>query len=111
MSEHRRPLCRVDELEAEGALEVRLVGTPPTFLVVIARAGEVYAYLNVCPHAGRPMNWAPNQFLFTPEGHLVCAAHGATFDVEGGECLLGPCLGASLTRIPVAVEEGTVWAV
>lgn len=69
-------------------------------LVVLRRGENLKAWLNVCPHAGRRLDWAPGKFL-VDKGRLVCAAHGASFELEHGECVAGPCRGASL--VPVAV--------
>ena len=71
--------------------------------LVLLREGEVLkAWLNVCPHAGRRLDWAPGKFL-VDKGRLVCAAHGASFELEHGECVAGPCKGASLVPVRVAV--------
>ncbi|MCF5939615.1 Rieske 2Fe-2S domain-containing protein, partial [Xanthomonas perforans] len=48
------------------------------------------------------------QFLKTKEGQLVCAAHGAAFELSGGECVSGPCRGQSLFAVPVRVEDEQV---
>jgi nitrite reductase/ring-hydroxylating ferredoxin subunit len=40
---------------------------------------------------------------------LVCAHHGASFELEGGQCVTGPCMGGGLTRVPVFVEDGRVY--
>jgi nitrite reductase/ring-hydroxylating ferredoxin subunit len=61
------------------------------------------AYLNVCPHQGRRMDYAPDQFLLSPSGTLICPAHGAEFRTEDGFCINGPCRGARLQ--PVALRE------
>ena len=104
----RKSLCHVDDIPDNGALERQLPGEPPVSLMLIRRGARVFAYHNVCPHAGRPLNWAPGQFLFTPQGNLVCAAHGATFVVENGLAVGGPCLGATLTPFPIEVRDGEV---
>jgi nitrite reductase/ring-hydroxylating ferredoxin subunit len=62
----------------------------------------------VCPHAGRRLDWAPGKFLRDKQGHLVCAAHGATFELEGGVCVAGPCRGAALRAVDVEVRDGVV---
>lgn len=77
-------------------------------LIVLRSGGRVHAYLNVCPHAGRPLNWAPGRFLFA-HGQLVCAAHGASFRPEDGVCIGGPCRGDALRTAPVREEDGAVW--
>lgn len=77
----------------------------PAEVILIRSGRQVSAWLNICPHQGRPLNYAPNKFLQTPEGRLMCAAHGATFDMHTGECVGGPCLGASLRPVPVTIDE------
>jgi nitrite reductase/ring-hydroxylating ferredoxin subunit len=76
--------------------------------VILLRLGErVNAWLNICPHAGRRLDWAPGKFLVS-KGMLVCAAHGAAFNVQNGECVGGPCRGESLRAVAVRVEQGDV---
>jgi nitrite reductase/ring-hydroxylating ferredoxin subunit len=71
-------------------------------LIVLRRGGQVRAWLNICPHAGRRLDWAPGRFLLS-KGQLVCAAHGATFEPDAGLCVAGPCRGQSLRAVAVAV--------
>jgi nitrite reductase/ring-hydroxylating ferredoxin subunit len=67
----------------------------------------IRAWLNVCPHAGRRMDYAPGRFL--RDGlHLVCAAHGASFELRHGQCVAGPCRGAHLREVVVSEAEGGV---
>ena len=99
-------LCKVEQIPEAGALEVDAPDGLDT-LVLMRFGGQVYAYLNVCPHAGRPLNWAPGKFLLA-HGQLVCAAHGAAFKPEDGSCIGGPCRGESLTAIPITIEDGEV---
>ncbi len=69
--------------------------------ILLYRDNEnVQAWLNVCPHAGRRLDYAPGKFLMQ-DGDLVCAAHGATFRLDNGECVAGPCRGASLKSVAV----------
>ncbi len=71
-------------------------------LVLLRRGDKVRAWLNICPHAGRRLDWAPGRFLLS-KGQLVCAAHGATFETDAGLCVAGPCRGQSLRAVAVAV--------
>ena len=80
----------------------------PDALIVYRDGDEVRVWLNVCPHAGRRLDWAPGKFLVGKDGHLICAAHGATFETQRGECVAGPCKGQSLRAIPVTVIDGDV---
>lgn len=68
---------------------------------------QIQAWLNICPHAGRRLDYAPGRFLIQ-DGDLVCAAHGATFRLDNGECVAGPCRGASLKAVPLRYVEGQV---
>jgi nitrite reductase/ring-hydroxylating ferredoxin subunit len=99
-------LCDLDSLPEHGAREFS-AGQGDLFLV--RTPAGVNAYRNVCPHQGRSMNFAPGEFLFTPDGLLVCPHHGARFDPLTGECTDGPCKGASLSPLAVRIEDGAVW--
>jgi nitrite reductase/ring-hydroxylating ferredoxin subunit len=71
---------------------------------VINHQGYFYAYVNRCAHVGTPLDLWPNEF-FTEDGcHLICATHGAVYRPDTGECIAGPCPGAFLTRLPVALD-------
>ncbi|MDT8448677.1 MAG: Rieske 2Fe-2S domain-containing protein [Wenzhouxiangellaceae bacterium] len=80
----------------------------PVWLVVTRRAGTVRGWLNVCPHAGRALNWAPDRFLVDDAGNLVCSAHGAVFEPSAGECIAGPCRGDRLRQAPVTECGGSI---
>lgn len=77
--------------------------------VILFREGDaVRAWRNICPHAGRPLDWSPGKFLRSKDGLLVCAVHGASFELGQGACVAGPCRGQSLSVVPVAVVDGQV---
>ena len=68
---------------------------------VVAFGGEIYAYVNKCPHRYTELDWLPGE-VFDDEGlYLVCATHGAVFEVNSGLCADGPCKGLSLDRVQV----------
>ncbi len=77
-------------------------------LILYREGAAVRAWLNVCPHAGRRLDWAPGKFLKSKEGLLVCAAHGASFELVDGACVAGPCRGSHLRAIAVTVVDGEV---
>ena len=98
-----------DSMEDGGFVEVEAVLNGDAESLVLYRDGQrVRAWLNVCPHAGRRLDWAPGKFLKSKEGHLVCAAHGASFEVVNGDCIAGPCRGDSLRRVAVEIRDGQV---
>lgn len=80
------------------------VGGAPESLILLRRGDAVRGWLNVCPHAGRRLDWAPGKFLLSKTGQLVCAVHGASFELDAGECVAGPCRGQSLRAVAVRVD-------
>ena len=105
-----QPVVSLDSL-ADGALfeaGIMLEGDAES-LVLYRHGDQVRAWRNVCPHAGRRLDWAPGQFLKNGDGLLVCAAHGASFELTDGRCVAGPCRGESLRAVPVIVRDGAVW--
>jgi nitrite reductase/ring-hydroxylating ferredoxin subunit len=101
--------ARVDEIPLPGVKEVFVASATGGFFVILARTEHgIRAFHNECPHAGRPLNYAPNKFLLSPFGHLVCAVHGAEFVLDNGECVAGPCFGQHLRALPVRVENGEI---
>lgn len=70
---------------------------------------EWVAFINECPHQGRRMDYAENAFLETPDGQLICPAHGATFAADTGFCTNGPCAGQSLTQLNISFDDKDVF--
>lgn len=103
-------LALLTSLPDQGFTEVDAIVDGDSESLVLYRDGEqVRAWLNICPHAGRRLDWAPGKFLKSQEGHLLCAAHGASFELEHGSCVAGPCKGGALRGVPVAVRDGQVF--
>ncbi len=106
-------LCLLDDLREGQAIAVDAVvaldgaAAEPESLILLRRGDEVRAWLNICPHAGRRLDWAPGKFLLKND-LLICAVHGASFATANGECVAGPCRGAHLRAVPVEVEDGVV---
>jgi nitrite reductase/ring-hydroxylating ferredoxin subunit len=72
--------------------------------------GHHFAYLNRCPHTGITLDWVNNQFFSVDNRYLMCATHGAVFEPPTGECVWGPCVGLSLQRVPIEIEDGQIFA-
>ncbi len=85
-------------------------GAEADTLIVLSRGGCVRVWHNVCPHAGRRLDWAPGRFLRDGD-RLVCSHHGAVFELDGGVCVGGPCKGCSLAAVPSEIRDGEVWIV
>lgn len=102
-------LCRVDDIPNGGAIAVdAALRDGEESVIVLRRDDMVRAYLNICPHAGRRLDWAPGKFLLKDK-LLICAAHGASFQDVDGLCVGGPCRGEHLRAVSVRVTDGEVW--
>src|SRR5690606_2980400 len=61
---NQEPLLSLDALPDGALAEAQAVIDGESESLVVYRSGEaVRAWLNVCPHAGRRLDWAPGQFL------------------------------------------------
>lgn len=98
-------LCHLDELpdgSSKGFLPDEL-GNDTVFLV--RRGEQIFAYSDICPHYGdTALPWKKDVYLDAAREHIVCAAHGALFDTETGECVQGPCRGEFLRPLNITVS-------
>ena len=60
---------------------------------------------------GHPLNWSPNKFLTKDRKAIICASHGATYEIETGYCFAGPGSGKALRKVDVDVRDGVVFVV
>ncbi len=93
-------------LEDPGTCELMLGYLP---LIVVRWQGGWRVYRNYCPHLGISLNFVPDEFLDSEKNHLICANHGALFEIEQGHCISGPCVGQKLIAIPCEVSNGQLW--
>jgi len=108
MNPFPRFLCPLDELPDGGSRGLLREGLDDR-LCVVRQGGEVFVWLNDCPHEHRPMEFRQDQFLSGDGGHIVCYAHSAHFDLRSGHCFAGPCVGQHLIPVPAQVRDGAVW--
>lgn len=103
-------LCRLDEL-AEGSSR----GFDPWHdghdtIFVVRHHGNLHAWRDACPHYGdTPMAWRKDSYLDAQRTRIVCAAHGAQFDIETGLYTLGPCLGQALRAVAIMTTEQDIF--
>lgn len=108
-SDTSRRLCAVDDVPDGGVREfVAAVDGDAESLLVLRAGAAAKVFFNVCPHAGRRLDLAPERFI-VDAGVLVCAAHGACFTIPDGACIAGPCRGESLREVRSDVHDGAVW--
>lgn len=98
-------LCHSDDI-AEG--KSKGFQLDDTFLFAVKKNNEIFLYQNSCPHLGIQLEWQEDQFLDIEGTMIQCSSHGALFRIEDGVCLLGPCLGRSLTPVEFTLKEGLI---
>jgi nitrite reductase/ring-hydroxylating ferredoxin subunit len=103
-------LCALAEIEDPGGRGFTIEsGEGPREIFVVRARGGVYGYVNVCPHAGTPLDWRPHQFLSPDRSAIQCATHGARFAIATGECIAGPCRGARLKAVRISTRHDKVY--
>lgn len=104
-------VARVDELSPGETKKFFLqCGGREEECFLINYQGALHAYVNRCCHVPMTMDWIENQFLTEDRRYILCATHGACYEPETGECVLGPPLGKFLEAVPLSVREGYVFA-
>ena len=109
-AEQETAVGRLDELDDPGCREFAIGGGDWPFRGFVVRKGEqVFAYQNFCAHVGHPLNWRPDEFLTKDKTSIICASHGATYDIESGTCFAGPGKGRALRKVDIEIREGVVY--
>jgi nitrite reductase/ring-hydroxylating ferredoxin subunit len=99
-------LCPVSDITDGMSKGFELANSRSVF--VVGDDGAVFVYLNECPHLGVNLEWEEDKFLDS-EGRLIeCSTHGALFEMDTGQCIVGPCQGESLTAIPFEIVDGHI---
>ena len=105
-------LCSIDDIENNTAKELSFRSGNDLYDIFIQNHdGNIYAYVNVCPHAGTPLNMEEGRFMEKSGKYLMCHTHGALFQLDDGLCVAGPCNGAKLQAVAVKVEKGLILVV
>lgn len=105
-----RLLCRLTDIPDGSSKGFPAAPGAFTGLFAVRRGEDVFVYVNSCPHIGLPLDPVPDRFLDARGQHIVCAAHGARFRVEDGECTHGPCFGDLLEKVEARIDaEGGVF--
>ena len=106
----RQRVGRLDELDDPGCREFAIGEGDWPFRGFVVRQGDsVYAYQNYCMHVGHPLNFKPDSFLTKDETLIICASHGAVYEIDTGLCVGGPCTGKRLRALPVEIVDGEIW--
>ncbi len=103
-------LCLLDDLVdgkamvIEGSLNIDDCG-----VIVVKKGKKINAFLNLCPHAGLPLNLNDANVLASDNFHLICKNHAALFDPCSGLCVSGPCFGKSLKKLDLKNNNGKIY--
>jgi nitrite reductase/ring-hydroxylating ferredoxin subunit len=78
--------------------------------ILVRADGEIRAWLNYCQHYTH-INIDKGSGAEMRGEELICTNHGAYFEADSGFCNFGPCEGAYLTDVEIAIEDGDVYLV
>ena len=98
-------LCHIDDIEDDAAKSFEI---DDRVIFAVKKFGQIHVYVNSCPHICIPLEFLPDDFLDDDKRYILCANHGALFEIENGECISGPCTGQSLEAVPFKIEDGLV---
>jgi len=108
-AEEQVTVGRLTDLDDPGCREFHIGdGDWPFKGFVVRRGNEVFAYQNFCVHVGHPLNWQPDRFLTQDGQKIVCASHGAIYEIDSGVCVAGPCPGRTLRAVAVDIIDGEI---
>jgi nitrite reductase/ring-hydroxylating ferredoxin subunit len=102
------PLCSFEALPDNAARGFDPLGQGRDAVFVVRRGDTVKAYRNVCPHQGASLPWRKHAYLNCEGTRIVCAAHGAQFDIDTGKCVQGAALGQSLEAVATLIIADTL---
>ncbi|MDC8784658.1 Rieske (2Fe-2S) protein [Roseateles koreensis] len=103
-------ICHLEDLPDGESCGFDPRGTGRDTVLIVRQGARLYAWENACPHHGTPMAWRKDAYLNAARDRIVCFAHGAEFEIDTGSCTLGPCLGQSLTPVPLNLhQDGEVY--
>ena len=109
IAEKGTTLCQLVEIPDGDTKGFRLgEGEWPLRGLLVRNGNVVNGFVNRCPHAGHQLSFRPDRFLTPDKALILCQSHGALFDKDSGRCVGGPCVGESLTPVPILVEGGFV---
>jgi len=109
MSDTEIQVGLLKEIEDPGCREFQIgTGDWPFRGFVVRQGDQVFAYQNHCVHLGHQLNWMPDSFLTKDRRNIICASHGALYEIDTGLCVAGPCMGKTLHPVEVRVENNEI---
>ncbi|QMU61901.1 MAG: Rieske 2Fe-2S domain-containing protein [Gammaproteobacteria bacterium] len=110
MSQEELIIATVDEIADPGSkgLSINQEGTKLE-LFIVKKDAKIVVYQNSCPHTQGPLDWTADQFLDMDSNYIMCANHGALFEINTGLCVYGPCKAESLKTLPFMIKDGDIY--
>ena len=96
-------LCKTKEIKEGTSKGFEVSGT---LLFAVKKDEQLHLYHNRCPHLGTPLEWEEDRFLEDDGALIRCATHGALFEIDNGQCVIGPCKGKALHAIAFEIQDG-----
>jgi nitrite reductase/ring-hydroxylating ferredoxin subunit len=115
VSEDQR-ICDADEVPEDGSLLFTYRdGFDTAEGIVVALGGEdgedgITAWRNYCQH-WTDVRLDTGSGARVRDGEIWCTKHAATFRADNGVCTHGPCEGAVLDELEIAVHDGGVYLI
>ena len=105
------PICHITEIRDPGAKGFELSHNDRTLaFFVVKKHGQIFGYVNKCPHVGVNLEWRPDDFLNIDKSLIQCSVHGAEFIIETGHCIGGPCYGKMLDPVKLQLDaQGNIF--
>ncbi len=110
MPTQRKKLFRYDELPDPSSKGIIITyKNVEKNIIVVKKNKRIFIYKNSCPHTLSPLDWTPNNFLNEDNSYIMCANHGALFQIEDGLCIYGPCQKQSLHALDFVIDNGVIF--
>lgn len=110
MSQEQIHIASVDEIADPGSKGISLDHKDTKYeMFIVKKDSKIVVYENSCPHTLGPLDWTPDQFLNIDNDYIMCANHGAQFEIDSGLCIYGPCKAQSLKAMPFTIQNNNIY--
>jgi len=110
MSKLQTKLLSYDELQDPGSKGLVIETKDSQLnLFIIKKDNQIFVYENSCPHTSGPLDWMPDSFLDEDSNYIMCANHGALFQINDGLCVYGPCKKQGLLALPFTIDNDDIY--
>jgi len=103
-------ICKTSYLNPD-IVEIRSFksGSENISVIITVQNGVIVAYKNKCPHNWSALDMASSDINSVCKQYIQCSSHFAQFNKSDGYCVYGPCIGQSLFKLDIVVENGLIY--